>query len=185
MAGKVEEQLRKAFVELMKTDDEKISVSALCKKGNISRASFYVHYDSIEEFVEKNREYTVNRIFDQMLSTIDAAGCIDRKYKSYKMILTDTDIGLLSIYIGKHSYQHFAYTANKLIYPKFRKLMIEHWGEEYFTENESTFEFALNGSVAMLCIDLLSYDKETFTKNAHRITAIMKDLFPIEERFGK
>ncbi len=173
METNIDQKLRKAYIELVKKDEEKISVSALCKKGNVSRASFYIHYNNIDEFITKTRNYIVTKLFEQMISIIETS----EASKPNKLIFNETDLELFRIYIGTHNYQDFAFTANEILYPKYKELMVERWGEKYFEENERLFEFAINGAVGMLCLDLLYFDKETFMKNGKRMTRLIKDLF--------
>ena len=163
----------------MKKNDEKLPVSTLCKKAGVSRAGFYVYYKDMEDFIDQGREYIVNRLFEQMMHIMKVED--NKQSRLNSLILTDTDIDLFKIYIGKHAYQDFALAANRVIFPKYEVVMIERWGEEYYEKNKQVFEFAFNGAFSMLVIDLLDFDKNTFIKNMGRITGIMKALFPYYE----
>ncbi len=49
---KTKRSLKRAFFELLKNNDrEKISVSKLCEKAEISNSTFYTHYSSIDDYV--------------------------------------------------------------------------------------------------------------------------------------
>lgn len=171
----VEKRLFKAFSKIASRNCEKMTVSELCEKAEVSRAGFYVHYKDIEDFYNRCQDYIINKLYEQMLIILNYNS--DSSDSQLKIIFREDDIELLKAFTGKHSYMYFAEKANSIFAPKFKTLMIERWGEEYYKEKETMFEFALNGSVATLYFDLINFDKETFIKNMHYITSIMKELF--------
>ena len=167
MLNSVEEKLKEAFAELATKEAEKISVSALCEKADVSRASFYIHYKDLDDFVSKSREYIIDKLFEQFGIIFSL-----KKNDKYKVIFTEKDIALLKGFIGNHVYWDFAIDANSIIGPRFKKLMIERYGEAFYSENKEKFEFLLNGGIALLCLDLMFYNKETYIKNIYRIAEI-------------
>ena len=56
-----------------------------------------------------------------------------------KIVLDEVDLKLLKAYTAKNVYWDFAVTANKILTPRFKALMIEHWGEEFFNEKKGYF----------------------------------------------
>lgn len=177
MQNNVELKLRNTLAELAHKEVEKISVSALCEKAGVSRASFYLYYKDIDDLVVKTREYIIDKLCEQLsiiLNTKD--GFYD---DNHLIVFTEDDIALLRGFIGKHVYWDFAIDANRIITPRFKNKMIERWGEAYYNENEEKFEFMLNGGVASLCLDLLNFDRNTYIKNMQRITDIANELFPM------
>ena len=175
MQNSVELKLRKTVAKLAYKETEKISVSALCKKADISRASFYLYYKDIDDLTEKNREYIINKLDEQMNIIFDIQYA-SREGKC-RIVFTDDDRALLKGFIGKNVYWDFAVAANRIITPRFNKKMIERYGENYYNENKEKFEFILNGSMASLCLDLLNYNEETLIKNMQRITKIADEIF--------
>ena len=175
MQNSVELKLRRTMAELAYKEVEKISVSDLCKRAGISRASFYIYYKGIEDLIAKTREYIINKLDEQLNIILDIkdGACTDK----YRIVLTDDDLALLKAFTGKNVYWDFAVDANRIITPRFNKKMIERWGEEFFNENKEKFEFFLNGGVATLYFDLMNYDKETYIKNMQRIIDIAKEIF--------
>lgn len=174
MEIKVKTKLYETFAKIVSKSDDKLSVSDLCEKAGVSRAGFYVHFKDLEDFEDKCREYIIEKLFGQIFTFLENSADPD----ICDMIFSDTDIIMLRYFTGKHSYWDFAESGNKIIWSNFERIMTERWGKEYFEKNKTTFEFALNGSVASLYFDLLNYDKETFARNMNYVTNIMKDLFP-------
>ncbi len=77
---KTKKSLRAAFFELStKKDSGKITVSALCEKAEVSHATFYNHYSSIEDFISKIKEDVIDtsvNIGYNIYSSMDA-GTLD------------------------------------------------------------------------------------------------------------
>ncbi len=174
MQNSVESKLRRAMAKLADKNVEKISVSALCKKADISRASFYLYYNDIDDLIVRTREYIINKLDEQLCIIWDSKGGV--LTDDFRVVFSDEDISLLKAFTGKHNYWDFSVAANNIIVPVYKKKMIEHFGEDFYNENKEIFEFLLNGGIATLYIDLLNYDKETYIKNMHRISAIVKEL---------
>ncbi len=175
MCTSVEEKLRRTLAKLADKNVKKISVSSLCEKADISRASFYIHYNDMEDLIDKTRQYIINKLDEQLNILLDIK---DGVYCGKDlMVFNAVDISLLKGFTGKHVYWDFAVNANSIIFPRYEKKMIERWGEEYYNKNKEKFEFLLNGGVATLYFDLLNYDKETYNKNLQRIAAIAHEFF--------
>ena len=62
MDSAVERKLLKAYNELLRKNADKITVTSLCEKADVSRATFYLYYSSINEFTEKCREYIIKKL---------------------------------------------------------------------------------------------------------------------------
>ena len=178
MKSKVEKNLIEAFSEIADKGEDKVSVSLLCEKADVSRASFYLYYKDIEDFSDKCLIYVVEKIYEQLMVIMDVAR--NTSADKQKIVLSEEDIRLLKAYTGKDVYWDFAKTANGIIWKRFSKLMIERWGEEYYNENKMVFEFLLNGGIATLYFDLIDFNKQKYLKNMDRITAIVKELLDIQ-----
>ncbi|MBQ3137609.1 MAG: TetR/AcrR family transcriptional regulator [Clostridia bacterium] len=175
MPASVEEKLRITLAKLAESEKEKISVSALCEIAGVSRASFYLYYEDLEDLVKKTRIYIINRLDEQLGVLLDVKD--GKSFSENSLILNEADIALLKGFTGKHIYWEFAVDANRILWPRYEKKMIERWGEEYYNENKEKFEFVLNGGIATLYFDLLNFDKKTYEKNMHRIWEIACEFF--------
>ena len=49
METKIKTKLYEAFAKRVSKTEEKLSVSILCEKAGVSRASFYIHFKSIDD----------------------------------------------------------------------------------------------------------------------------------------
>ena len=181
MESKVEKSLYEALAEIAGKSEEKISVSSLCEKADVSRASFYIYYKDIDDFEKKCRTYISEKLFAQVLTITENAITPNQ----CRILLDESDIKLMRFFTGKHAYWGFAESANSVIAPRFKEKMIERWGEVFYEENKLLFEFILNGSIAMLYLDLLDFNKAKFVKSMNYITNIIRELFPLDKLNGQ
>lgn len=65
---KTRKLIKKIFAEMLseKKDLEKLSVSELCKRADISRGSFYSHYDDIYGVAEEYENELIDTFFDNV-----------------------------------------------------------------------------------------------------------------------
>ncbi|MCR4902758.1 MAG: TetR family transcriptional regulator C-terminal domain-containing protein [Butyrivibrio sp.] len=60
-------RIRSAFYELVKeTDYEKVTVTAVCNKAEINRATFYKHYLDIPDLVDKLQEEAIENLVSRL-----------------------------------------------------------------------------------------------------------------------
>ncbi len=173
MQNNIEAKLRRTMAELAYKNIEKISVSALCKKAGVSRASFYLYYKDIDDLVVKTREYIINKLCEQLSIILDFN---NNKQEKERIVFSKDDIELLKGFLGKHVYWDFAIAANRIIGPRYKNLVTERFGEAFYNEKKEVLEFLLNGGVATLCLDLLNFDEETYIKNLQRVAEISNEL---------
>ncbi|MCR5101508.1 MAG: TetR family transcriptional regulator C-terminal domain-containing protein [Butyrivibrio sp.] len=63
-------RIRSAFYELAKeTEYEKITVTAVCNKAEINRATFYKHYLDIPDLIDKLQEEAIERLLNRLDTT--------------------------------------------------------------------------------------------------------------------
>ena len=66
MESKVEKKLYEALAKIVSKGEEKLSVSTLCEKADVSRASFYIYYKDLDDFEAKCRTCVSERLFEQV-----------------------------------------------------------------------------------------------------------------------
>ncbi len=96
---KTRELIKKTFAELMNEKKElnKITVTELVKRADITRSTFYTHYDDIYEVVNDYQLETIELLVsdDKVLDSIqdiynyfdDIFECLKKNEKIYKMLL--------------------------------------------------------------------------------------------------
>lgn len=174
MENKVKNNLLRALSEIAQGSKDKLTVSELCAKAGVSRASFYLYYTDIDDFYNKTRLYIIEKLYEQVIAIMQAA---DAGQDKQKILLTDVDINLLKAYTDINLYWDFVILANDIIWKHFDKLMTERWGEDFYYRNKAYFEFMLSGGIGTLYFDLIASDKSDYLKSISRIVKIKRELF--------
>lgn len=111
--------IRKVFAEMLcdKKELSKISISELCKKADISRGTFYSHYDDIYKVAEEYENELIDTFFDKtrLIKSQDISEFIDSIFQyirendyNYRLLCKSND---------------FIFTAKKLTMISTNKLL--------------------------------------------------------------
>lgn len=99
-----EQRIMNAFIELLnKKDINSISVSDICKKGQLSRPTFYSHYEDINDLVykiEEDKSKKINELLvlstcslhDKFVQYFDFLRENNRFYKAYFTMESNTSL---------------------------------------------------------------------------------------------
>lgn len=157
----INQKLMSAFSELAKKDEDKISVTSLCKKADIARATFYLYYVNIDEYIDSLRNYVIGKFYLQAKEFITCEeNKICYKVKKENLILNDTELSLLDYFAGGLKYIPFAMNADSIIRVGFFQEVFEKEGERYVEKNKTKLEFFLCGYIAVVYFDLIYYDEQ-------------------------
>lgn len=171
-------KLHKAYAKLIKKNEEKITVTSLCEKAGVARATFYLYYKGIDEFVLKSKEYLVTKLYDQTERIMKASDAeLDTVLARKNILFDDFELELMNYYTSGGSLLEFAYLANELIAPRYKTLMTEKWGEEYYNKNSEKFEFFKNAFVPLLYLNLIDYDESSIKYEIHSARNIASIFF--------
>ena len=96
---KTHRRLRKAYCKLLRRmDEKKITVSSLTDEADVSRATFYLYFQNIEEFRVYALQYIIS-LYTEQIGMFLKAGKQGAKEacKKRKLIFTEDDFELLVI----------------------------------------------------------------------------------------
>ncbi|MBQ8502766.1 MAG: TetR/AcrR family transcriptional regulator [Clostridia bacterium] len=171
-------KLHKAYAKLIKNNDDKITVTDLCEKADVARATFYLYYKSIDEFILKSKEYLIVKLYEQSELIMKASDAeLDNVLKRKNIIFDDFELELLKYYTSGSNYLEFAALMNELLAPRYKNLMVEKWGEEFYEKNKAKFEFFKNAVTPLLYFNLLDYDESTIRYDMHAARNVANDFF--------
>ena len=162
----VEQQLAKTLVELLKnkTFDE-ISIRELCDKAGVGRASFYRHYRSKEEVLERHAQFLIMKWTKELESNPNAKPwdvfeslfCHIKKHQDFYEVLHKTGrdsvlrvslrkkIGLTKEVTNEDAYQKVFFADG-----------ISGWVEEWIERGMQETPDALNKSLCCYFNEVLS-----------------------------
>ncbi len=163
MDSAVERKLLKAYNELLRKNADKITVTTLCEKADVSRASFYLYYSSIKEFTEKCREFLIKKLNAQakLIITCDES-MLHAVLKKKNLLLDETELSLLRLSAKGTKYIEFALTADKLMPDDAIKVISEYESKEFYLRHKDEMDYFFNGYIPMLFFGLTEYDEDTF-----------------------
>lgn len=173
MQTTVEEKMRITAAKLAEKEIDKISVSDFCKKADVSRASFYIHYKDMDDLIKKTRRYIIDKFGEQL--DILFAEMLGTNKRNTCVIFDEYDVSLLKGFSGKDIYWDFVSEASQVLFPKYEKKMIERWGEAYYNEKKGTFEYLFIGSAGILYADLLKNNMKNCGKSMNYIGKISRE----------
>ena len=115
-------RIRGAFYDLIhEMEPNKITVTAICKKAEINRATFYKHYLDVPDLIEHLQADAINELSQKM----DAADINQVEIFVVEMlkIIHDNVEGEFFVAIFHSSQSYFSTEISKLIYTKFAKYL--------------------------------------------------------------
>ncbi len=157
MQREVNQKLIKAYSVLAVKDDGKVSVTALCEKADVSRATFYLYYKDIEEFNSAVLEYIVRLLLREgkLLLSSSSDEEMNRLSQRENLIFSEEELDLLEFYTEGYRYVDLGACSEKIIRATYEKDMCEMATRDFYLKNKGVLEFQLNGIVTMLVLDLI------------------------------
>ncbi len=175
-------RIRSAFYELVKEmDHDKITVTAVCKKAEINRATFYKHYLDIPDLADKLQEEALHSLVSRLnvASTDDNIDdfIVDFLIHIRESLLSENGAGLFSI----ANSSSFISKISRLLYNKFYAIiepklpgasemdkkmifsyiaggcagLVDYWAKTGFKENEKDLAKKLR-SISTVTINNIS-----------------------------
>lgn len=174
----INKKLNVALSKLVSKPGCKITVTNLCDKAKVSRAAFYIYHKDLDDYLNKCREYIVQKFFEQIKLIMKAT---DKELETVllrkNIVFDDTDIILLRYFADGNSYFGFADASNRIVMPQLENLIIKKWGQEYYENNRFKFKYFFNGFITLLYFDLINYNENKIKFEVFGSRAIAKILF--------
>ncbi len=176
-------KLTKAFASFVRRGEEKISVTALCDKADISRASFYLYHKDIEDLKEKLRKQCVQKLCEQtrlvMESDYEQLGELLRKEN---LNFTEDEIVLLEYFTAADRFFVFGLECNNIIHQSYVCDICSRYGSGIYEKNKVRFDLFVNGLVAMLLWDITKYNEEVLLSDMRNCRACFKQIVELAEK---
>lgn len=94
-----------AFEELAaSTHPDKITVKAITDKAGINRKTFYLHYDSMESFLDERIEEVIDVFFDEHEETPEVPEDIDGHAQRFFLFLSQQDVHTEQLICSRSNY---------------------------------------------------------------------------------
>ena len=165
-------RIRSAFYELLHEKNyDKITVTAICEKAEINRATFYKHYLDVEDLVDKLQEETINDLAEKLNSATDttAKDFIVDILKSLKLHMEDNNNAGL---FASPTASTFTAKISRLIYLSFSTLLMPRIPDNADMDKSIVFAYIAGG-----CAGIIDYwAKSGYKENEEAIAAQLTTL---------
>ena len=174
MCRPLEQKLTVALCDIIKKNDErKMTVTNLCKKADVSRAAFYLHYSSFDEFVEKIKDEIIKKIIKEayMLLLCDDSE-LPNAVKKENIIFNEYDYILLSYFTSNENCIEFGNKAFNNAEEYFLVAEIHELLKNRLSACQYCYEAFFAGYVCIVYFGLSDYDEARFRKEIEKCRSI-------------
>ena len=165
-------RIRSAFYELLHEKSyDKITVTAICEKAEINRATFYKHYLDVADLVDKLQEETINVLAEKLNSATDttAKDFIVDILKYLKLHMEDNNNAGL---FASSTASTFTAKISRLIYLSFSTLLMPRIPDNADMDKSIVFAYIAGG-----CAGIIDYwAKSGYKENEEAIAAQLTTL---------
>ncbi len=173
-------QLRKALTELLsKKSFDKIKVTELTDEAGLSRATFYLHYENMEDFFKETEDYLYGKFADQALKLLEDGEEMARFNCRERNLLFDRDEReLLNVLTGGDVSIRRANAILRTAYEKvFNFVKEKHYGTDAeFCKNEIRVKCFSMGYIHCILENLTNYDPDKMYRDYCRCQFVGKIL---------
>ncbi len=173
-------RLRKAYTFLISQKSYKeISVKELVDYAEMSRAAFYLHFDSIEDFSFQCSQYLIKKITSQMFRWLDGGkDNAEKNCKKRNLLLDETDRELFCQYVRQEIY-FTGYSSMDTIAPMYYDFLQRRFGltvEECIADMNLCF--FIRAFSATIMETLMNYDSKKAARELQYVFMIWDKLLP-------
>ena len=181
---KTHRRLRKAYCRLIRKNQyDKMSVSSLVEEADISRATFYLYFQSIEDFKDDTFEYLLS-LFAQQIIEFLLAGKTKAKEtcKRKNLIFTEDDFELFSRICSVTPRFDFNKKVYDTSFDKHLDHVSKYFDKSFIKKNKDRFNLFYIGYACVMMENFLDYHSSKVYRDILRSAEIWDFLFP-EHKF--
>lgn len=173
-------RLKKAYAILLANKSYKtITVKELADSAELSRAAFYLHFESIEDFSFQCSQYLIRKLTEQMLLWLgDGRENIEKNCKKRNLLLDEVDRDLFLQFVKQEIY-FFGYSSMDTIAPMYYAFMNEKFGiEPECCAKNNELRFFIRAFSATLMESFYDYDSKKMARDLEYVFTIWDRLLP-------
>lgn len=159
-------RIRSAFYELAKQNEyDKITVTAVCNKAEINRATFYKHYLDIPDLIDKLQEEAIEKLINR-LDVATKSNIDDFLIDLLKQVKENTSAnGSLGLFT-QASATSFTSKVSRIIYSKFSEIIKSDIPKSSTLGQDMIFAYIAGG-----CAGIIDYWAKTgFKENEKELS---------------
>lgn len=175
MVEMINRKLVSAYSKLLKKGVQRITVSLLCEKADVSRANFYNYYKDLNDFIIKLHSHMVDALFEQSIlfllcSEKEIADCV----KKENLLLNDSETEILKNMLHGSNYIDFAVLADRYYTDEKKRAL---FSRKIWEEKKDILDIFTRGYLPVIIINFLNYNEESFEADIRNSRALFKYFF--------
>lgn len=175
MDRNVTRRLLDAYSGFIRKQSEKITITTLCEKADISRATFYVYFSDIDDFYEKINKYMIDKFFCQATLILSCSESeFSKTVKKENLIFDENELVILSHMIKGVKYIDFALLVDEYYSDKNNHLL---YTTEMWNKYRREIDIFFRGYLPILITDLYEYDELRFKKDMIYCRLFFRELY--------
>ncbi len=164
MESKVKNKLKEALLVMKKKNVQNICITDLCKKAGVARATFYLHYKDIDNFICKVSDEITVKFFEQIVVIIKNDGHeLYDALTERNLLLSKTDRELLGYLLSINDLISVMSGSDSSLRSKIEKLFTQKEIQDYHKDYHLEWNYFISGLIAVLYRNMIDY-KEAKTK---------------------
>lgn len=180
MNTKTHRRLRKAYCRLLsEADKEKINVRTLTDEADVSRATFYLYYQNIDEFIEQSTAYILKKFIKQTYIFLHAHRSeVKEACKRKNLFFTEEDFELFRCLFSDN--RGFGLDENllRLVFNSLANDIRKYFSDSFIKKNKTQFELFFIGYIAVMRLNFLDYHSDKAARDVLRSMDVWDRLFP-------
>lgn len=180
MNTKTHRRLRKAYCRLIRDKgQDKVTVSSLVEEADVSRATFYLYFQNIEEFKDDTLNYILNLYIKQLRIFLDAGRAEAKEAcKRKNLIFTEDDLNLFACLFENNTGFGFDDNVFKIVFENFVANIPSYFNEKFIKKNKDRFDLFYIGYAGVMRNNFLDYHSDKTYRDVLRTMDIWDYLFP-------
>lgn len=173
-------RLRKAYTVLLSRKNYKdISVKELTEYAEMSRAAFYLHFDSIEDFSFECSQYLIKKITSQMIFWLDGGSeAVVESCRKRNLIIDETDRELFGCYLSQEIYFPGKSSFDTIV-PMYCEFLNRRFGlTEEECRSNGKLMFFIRAFSASIMDSVADYNSKNMARDMKYVFMIWDQLFP-------
>lgn len=177
---KTHRRLRKAYCRIIRKNQyDKMSVSSLVEEADISRATFYLYFQSLEEFEADTFKYASALFVEQIVEFLLAGKTKAKETcKRKNLIFTEDDFELFSCSHSVNSRFDFNEKVYKITFDELLNRIDKYFDKSFIKKNKDRFDLFYIGYVCVMTENFLDYHSSKVYRDILRSAEIWDCLFP-------
>lgn len=173
-------RLRAAYAQLLQESEiDEITVTELTGQADMSRATFYLHFGSMDEFRNECFRYIIETALRQCGLWFEAGrDGIEEAGKKKNLIMSQSDRDLYRFYLSQEIYKQY---HNLFVFYDMRTAMhifTDTWSDAFIDENSGKLTVFFTGFIVNTMPNLSDYSSKKLRREMDYIFDIWDNLFP-------